>query len=183
MTKKPSPAEFVGELSPHSRGAMHPRTGYRSHTDENAITWRFYRGTDHRWRWQKIKSNEALEVAPSRGFMSYADCVADARSAGYTPLSSSRKLTPLSLVHNRASNLVPLGDAILTGGTRRQDRSPVLKKRVRHPAIEGIFGKPRGTVTTAPRVGTSPRASGAHSSSARRIGLRPHAFIKTRTSA
>src|SRR5438128_3096972 len=96
MTRKPALQEFSGELARDVCDGTHLRTGYRSHTDENAVTWRFYRGGDHRWHWQKMMPGEMLQTAPSRAFASYADCVTDARSAGYTPLLSSRKLTPLS---------------------------------------------------------------------------------------
>src|SRR5438067_1905127 len=162
MARKSTPAVFSGELPIDAREASPTRSAYRVHTDEKAVTWRFYRGADHRWRWQKTASRRVLAGEYSRSFPSYADCVTDARTAGYTPLLSARNLVPLSLVHNRASNLVPLGDAVLTGGTRKQDRSPVLKKRVLHPAIEGIFGKPRRPVATAPRVSDRPRSRGSH---------------------
>jgi hypothetical protein len=123
----------------------------RERSTANPVRWRFYRGDKGLWHWQKISSGDALTTRSSSAFASFEACETDAVRAGYRPLAATTGLMPLSLV--RPDDMQPaLPESSAQEPGRTENRSPVLKKRVAHPAIERIFSRPRTTPATRRRT-------------------------------
>ena len=134
--------------------------GSARHSDcdvERASTWRFHRSSAGEWRWERTTQHEGLTLRSSSAFRSYEDCVRNALKAGYTPMRTSSNLVALSLSAEDPDVPDLLDFDPLDEFAGRARLSPVLKKRVAHPAIERIFGKPRTAAVTRVRAQTVKR--------------------------
>jgi hypothetical protein len=65
----------------------------RADSDRSAVTWRFHRGADRRWRWQKMRTRQLIAESHT-AFLTYADCIDDAMRNGYKPILAGQ-LPPL----------------------------------------------------------------------------------------
>ena len=151
----------------------------RDYDDYNDVTWRFRRTGRNGWQWEKIDIREGLNRGSPTVFSSYEACVADAASAGYEPLMRTSHLVSLTLSQNPQPIPALLAFDTPDEGVTAKARSPVLKKRVAHPAIERIFGKGRAPAATRKR-GSPSRA--ALSAAAKQARLGPRLPGKTKIS-
>jgi hypothetical protein len=60
--------------------------------DQQTVKWRFHRGLDQRWRWEKMAAEGAVIAGSGGSFASYVECIADAVSNGYKHLPSASGL-------------------------------------------------------------------------------------------
>jgi uncharacterized protein YegP (UPF0339 family) len=49
----------------------------------SADRWEFYQDSRSQWRWRRLAQNGQIVGASSEGYVSHADCVANARRNGY----------------------------------------------------------------------------------------------------
>jgi hypothetical protein len=75
-----------------TRSASNGYERLRLSGDRQTVKWRFHRGPDQRWRWEKIAAEGAVIAESGRSFASYVDCVADAVPNGYKHLPSASGL-------------------------------------------------------------------------------------------
>ena len=56
------------------------------------LTWRFYLGPDHEWRWQVLAFDQTVVEASEGGYKEYESCLANAEQHGYhfSPSQSTR---------------------------------------------------------------------------------------------
>ena len=157
MSNRPSFAGVAVRSVPLKNASGGVSSRHPERRSERAITWRFQRSTAGEWRWERTTQHEGFTLRSSRAFGSYEDCVRDALKAGYTPLMSSSNLVSLSLSAKDPDvpDLLDFGPLPEFAGRVRH--SPVLKKRIAHPAIERIFGKPRTAAVTRARAQNSKR--------------------------
>ena len=47
------------------------------------LIWRFYSGSDHRWRWQHVSVSGAVIAESPAAFKDYDECMANAKDEGY----------------------------------------------------------------------------------------------------
>ena len=67
----------------------------RVHPDERSLKWRFHRGVDDKWRWQKMSADNTVIADSGSGFETYEQCVRDAAAAGYRDPPAPRGLSEL----------------------------------------------------------------------------------------
>src|SRR5437868_12183893 len=67
----------------------------RVHPDERSLKWRFHRGIDDNWRWQKMSADHTVIAQSRTGFQTYEQCVSDAVAAGYRDPPAPRGLSEL----------------------------------------------------------------------------------------
>ena len=60
--------------------------------DQQTTKWRFHRGPDQRWRWEKMAFDGEVIAGSGGSFASYVECIADAVSNGYKHLPSASGL-------------------------------------------------------------------------------------------
>ena len=123
----------------------------RERSTATPVRWRFHRCDKGMWHWQKITSADGLTVRSASAFASFETCENDAIRAGYRPLAATTGLMPLSLVRpDELAAACPEPSAHEPACV--ENRSPVLKKRVAHPAIERIFSRTRTAPATRRRT-------------------------------
>ena len=68
----------------------------RVNPDQKMVKWRFRRGTDQLWRWQKMTADQSIIAESRKSFAGYAECIADAAAEGYVhPPAASGLSEPL----------------------------------------------------------------------------------------
>ncbi|WAG54384.1 DUF1508 domain-containing protein [Clostridium estertheticum] len=45
--------------------------------------WEFYKDSADKWRWRKRASNGDIVLSSSQGYVNKADCISNAKTAGY----------------------------------------------------------------------------------------------------
>ncbi len=70
------------------------------------IVWRFYSEPHNEWKWQRLSVVGDVITESTRGYISYDECVADAKRSGYVsepaqtrkPFDNSRHVKPTGLM-------------------------------------------------------------------------------------